>query len=382
MPPPKQPSHGGGWLDSSWAQAFASTTLISVVPTLILPFIPLATHGADGRVALNEKLHRTLLSFAAGGLLGEVFFHSLPHLLEGASGADNDGGHGHDHDHSGHGHGHGHGAAERVSLWVLAGFLVFFVSEKAVKVLLGEEEGGHGHGHGHGHAHAHGTKAKLEDSEEEDGDGSSGEDGSVDARSGLRRRSRRIRERDGRPRKSPPGGAGSSPRKWAEGQQAQAQALVGGGGGLKASGYLNITVDLLHNLTDGIAIGAAFASGKGGGSVGLATTLSVFLHEIPHEIGDYAILVQSGLSLRAAFLMQFCTALAAYVGTLCGLAAQRHEGLERVLVGLMSGGFLYVGAVSVLPELLAGKADGWQSLREVGGVVGGICLMMLVGHGE
>ena len=119
-----------------------------------------------------------------------------------------------------------------------------------------------------------------------------------------------------------------------------------------------------------------------GGTVGLATTLSVFLHEIPHEIGDFAILVQSGLSLRAAFLMQFCTAIAAYVGTAAGLAATRHEGLERVLVGLMSGGFLYVGAVSVLPELLAGKAAPWQAVREVAGVVGGIGLMMLVGHGE
>ena len=402
----------GGWVASPWVRAFAATTLISVVPTLVLPFIPLASTGADGAVALNEKLHRLLLSFAAGGLLGEVFLHSLPHLLAGveeAAEAGHEHSHEHEHHHHGHAHGHGHGAAERVSLWVLAGFLLFFASEKLVKVLLGEEGGhshSHGHGHSHGHAHAHhhhhgAKKAKLEDDEWEDEEGSSSAEedgegsGSVDGQ-GLRRRSRRIRERGGRRTTSPPGGAGSSPRKQGpsakgrgqrqeQGHQSQSQSLVGLGG-LKASGYLNITVDLLHNFTDGIAIGAAFASSSSkpaaAGGIGLATTLSVFLHEIPHEIGDFAILVQSGLSLRGAFLMQFCTAVAAFAGTLAGLAATRHEGLERVLVGLMAGGFLYVGAVSVLPELLAGKAGPWQAVGEVAGVVGGIGLMMLVGHGE
>jgi zinc transporter ZupT len=82
--------------------------------------------------------------------------------------------------------------------------------------------------------------------------------------------------------------------------------------------------------------------------------------------------------------MQFCTAIAAFVGTFFGLVAkQRHEGLERVLVALTTGGFLYVAAVSVLPELLAGKAPSWgQAAREVGGVVGGIALMHWVAMGE
>lgn len=65
----------------------------------------------------------------------------------------------------------------------------------------------------------------------------------------------------------------------------------GGAVGLTAGGYLNMAVDAMHNFTDGVAIGASFASGKG---LGFATTVSVFLHEIPHEIGDFAILVQSG----------------------------------------------------------------------------------------
>jgi zinc transporter 7 len=61
---------------------------------------------------------------------------------------------------------------------------------------------------------------------------------------------------------------------------------------MQPSGYLNLLADSMHNLTDGIAIGAAFASGKG---LAVATFISVILHEVPHEIGDFSILVQSGL---------------------------------------------------------------------------------------
>lgn len=92
--------------------------------------------------------------------------------------------------------------------------------------------------------------------------------------------------------------------------------------------------------------------------------------------------MQSGLSLRSAFLMQFATAIAAFVGTAVGLVSKRHEGLERLLLALTTGGFLYVAAVSVLPELLAGKASWGQSAREVAGVLGGIGLMALVAMGE
>jgi zinc transporter ZupT len=61
---------------------------------------------------------------------------------------------------------------------------------------------------------------------------------------------------------------------------------------ITASGYLNLLADSMHNFTDGIAIGASFASGHG---VGLATFISVTLHEVPHEIGDLSLLVQNGL---------------------------------------------------------------------------------------
>lgn len=61
------------------------------------------------------------------------------------------------------------------------------------------------------------------------------------------------------------------------------------------AGYLNLAADFTHNFTDGLAIGASYLAGK---NVGIVTTLTILLHEVPHEIGDYAILIQSGCSRR------------------------------------------------------------------------------------
>ena len=64
---------------------------------------------------------------------------------------------------------------------------------------------------------------------------------------------------------------------------------------IKVSGYLNLAADFTHNFTDGLAIGASFLVGP---AVGTVTTLTILLHEVPHEIGDFAILVQSGCTKK------------------------------------------------------------------------------------
>ena len=61
-------------------------------------------------------------------------------------------------------------------------------------------------------------------------------------------------------------------------------------------------------------------------TIGATTTVAVFFHEIPHEVGDFALLVQSGFSKRAAMGAQFVTALGALLGTLIGIAVQELGG--------------------------------------------------------
>jgi zinc transporter 7 len=71
------------------------------------------------------------------------------------------------------------------------------------------------------------------------------------------------------------------------------------GNEIKVSGYLNLAADFTHNFTDGLAIGASYLAGK---NIGIITTVTVLLHEVPHEIGDFAILIQSGCSRRKVLL--------------------------------------------------------------------------------
>jgi len=85
---------------------------------------------------------------------------------------------------------------------------------------------------------------------------------------------------------------------------------------LKVAGVLNLIADISHNFTDGLAIAASFMSGH---SVGMGTALAVLFHEVPHEVGDYAILVSSGFTQAQAIKAQFVTALGAFVGCIVGL---------------------------------------------------------------
>ncbi len=71
-------------------------------------------------------------------------------------------------------------------------------------------------------------------------------------------------------------------------------------GEIKVAGYLNLAADFTHNFTDGLAIGASYLVST---NVGLITTITILLHEVPHEVGDFAILVQSGCSKRKVSLL-------------------------------------------------------------------------------
>jgi zinc transporter 7 len=144
------------------------------------------------------------------------------------------------------------------------------------------------------------------------------------------------------------------------------------GGGFKVHGWLNLVADFSHNFTDGLAIGASFRSG-----VGLTTTVAVLLHEVPHEIGDFAILLQCGLSKYQAMAAQATTAIGALLGTWVGLWAGDLAGATACVLPLTAGGFVYIALVSVFPSLLQ-PASFVQSLCEIVALALGIALMTFI----
>ena len=139
---------------------------------------------------------------------------------------------------------------------------------------------------------------------------------------------------------------------------------------IRLSAYLNLIADFTHNITDGLALSSSFYASP---TLGATTTVAVFFHEIPHEVGDFALLIQSGFSKRRAMIAQFGTAVGAFLGTCLGIAIQelgKVEGGQRsndaniqglfetglgwgdMLLPFTAGTFLYVGTVAVIPELL------------------------------
>jgi solute carrier family 39 (zinc transporter), member 7 len=98
---------------------------------------------------------------------------------------------------------------------------------------------------------------------------------------------------------------------------------------VKASAWLCIVSDFTHNITDGLAISASFYIAP---SIGAVTTMAVFFHEIPHEVGDFAILVQSGFTKYQAIMAQLFTALGAFLGTIIGIAIQHFSAADADVV--------------------------------------------------
>jgi len=147
---------------------------------------------------------------------------------------------------------------------------------------------------------------------------------------------------------------------------------------MKISGYLNLIADGLHNFTDGLAIGSSYLLGR---KVGSVTTLAIFLHEIPHEIGDYAILIQNGCSRKKAMFLQLTTAIGALLGCLIGLlfhSAGTQAWAAQTFLPITAGGFIYIATVSVIPDLLATNSGFKQSVLEMFALVTGVAIMVLV----
>lgn len=150
---------------------------------------------------------------------------------------------------------------------------------------------------------------------------------------------------------------------------------------IKIAGYLNLAADFTHNFTDGLAIGASYIAGQ---NIGLITTVTIFLHEIPHEIGDFAILVQSGCSRKKAMMLQLLTAFGAVSGTVLSiyLRGSSDSLVSSLILPFTAGGFIYIATVSVIPELLEGSNKFSQSIKEIVALLAGVYMMVLIAQYE
>ncbi|KAI1404626.1 Zip-domain-containing protein [Hypoxylon fuscum] len=305
--------------------ALLATLYISGPPNFLLALCP---------TNIDPSSLSVMVAFAVGGLLGDTLFHLLPEIFLGED------------------------SPEHVrfvlvepnrnlllGVAIMVGFMTFVAMDKGLRIATGGE--GHEHNHG-GHSHDAPAQTKAIST-------------SVD-----------VSNSELKKRKNDKSGAKVSVK---EGNEKEINPSA------KLGGYLNLIADFTHNITDGLAMSASFYASP---TIGATTTVAVFFHEIPHEVGDFALLVQSGFSKRAAMGAQFVTAVGALLGTLIGIAVQEFGGSSAdgsgigmtegiwgtsltygdLLLPFTAGTFLYVGTVAVIPELLETGPNKGLELRK------------------
>jgi len=282
-----------------------------------------------------------MVAFAVGGLLGDTLFHLLPEIFLGEAEPD-------------------HARFVLVNpnknillgVAIIVGFLTFVAMDKGLRIATGGEGG-------HDHSHSHETPEEKQDAT------------ATTTSSAPKPADGELKARKSAPSTFP---ASSSPTE----KKPEASPSI------RLSAYLNLIADFTHNITDGLALSSSFYASP---TLGATTTVAVFFHEIPHEVGDFALLIQSGFSKKMAMGAQFVTALGAFLGTVLGIVVQEMGssgvgeggvsgkvggkglagtglGWGDLLLPFTAGTFLYVGTVAVIPELLETGPNKREEVRK------------------
>ncbi len=112
---------------------------------------------------------------------------------------------------------------------------------------------------------------------------------------------------------------------------------------------MNLFGDALHNLIDGILIAASYSVNL---ELGLTTTIAILFHEIPQEIGDFAVLIHGGFSIKKALFFNFLSALTAIAGAIIFLTiGSIAKNISHQIISITAGGFIYIACSDLIPEI-------------------------------
>lgn len=309
-------------------QALVATMFVQIIPIFII-------YGLNVYLVKKEEhrkyLTNILLACSLGGLLGDVFFHNLPHIAE----IPHDQSHLADlqhimlhlanvpHEHSEVREGYAHSKyAMKLNFLIVVGIMSFFALDKITHTLLAEPEPSVTK------VEPKSKASEMKDSQERSS--RSPRKGSPKKRSSIKRSPTKS------PSKGSPSKTKTSPEK---NESAEATRF-------KSYAVLSIVADLIHNFTDGLSIGVSFAADY---KMGLITTMAMFSHEIPHTFGDFAILFQLNWTVWYIAGVQLMTGTAALAGTVVG--AMIGQIYLKEALAFCSGGFLYFAINGLLGEL-------------------------------
>lgn len=134
--------------------------------------------------------------------------------------------------------------------------------------------------------------------------------------------------------------------------------------------------DALHNLADGIVLGVTFSASV---PLGFIATIAVFAHEVPQEIGDFAVLLASGMPPRRALLLNYLSAFAVVPGALAGwLWAASFRAAIGWLLPVAAGGFVYIALADLVPSLHHHRGR-WAAAGQIALIVLGVAIIHYAG---
>jgi zinc and cadmium transporter len=149
----------------------------------------------------------------------------------------------------------------------------------------------------------------------------------------------------------------------------------------RATGDLILVGDSVHNLVDGLMLGVAFQSDP---TLGFMAAAAVLSHEIPQEVGDFVLLLESGLSHGRALGYNLLSALTVFPGVVLGYSlVERVAPLTGIALSFAAGAFLYVALADLIPGMHR-EGQGWKETTRLQLVplVAGIAVIWLVSQFE
>jgi zinc transporter ZupT len=135
---------------------------------------------------------------------------------------------------------------------------------------------------------------------------------------------------------------------------------------------LSLLGDFIHNVTDGMAIGAGFNKSL---KMGISLSLSIFFHEIPHEVGDFSYLLKQNMKISSALSSQLFSALGSFVGVY--LSFWIGELYSNQIISFASGAFLYLALNTIMSDLKSSSSL-IQIICEVFAYILGVIMLLYI----
>ncbi|KAJ3204357.1 hypothetical protein HDU67_009634 [Dinochytrium kinnereticum] len=309
----KGPSSNKPVVGFVWLYSFVAITLVTITCMFGMVFVPLFKSSPF----LCDLLLSFLIALGAGTLLADSFLHLIPQILKLHV-------HGPEDEHN-HSSGNVDLIKEFAYVWTMSKVMLFiylFWSAEQLLRYLHSTRVHHSPSHQHGHSHstmAHSHAANDSHSHLDTDDiESTHENGDKSGKEVVK---------------------GGKKTLWEEVQTVRPVAI------------LILLGDTLHNFVDGLAIGASFSVST---KFGLTTSIAVLLHELPHELADYAILYSSGFSAVRAALLNMASNLSAFLGMAIGILVASNPSLaaaEETILSIAAGIFIYIALSDLIPEL-------------------------------